>query len=128
MPSPGPSARRRTPTSSRFSSTASSGERGTSSGPAAEARPRRSTLLHCAMTYITKPQPLMLQRLRMPRREHLIAKAVGVAVDRDDKLWTSARSAPAPEINYLSAAEVLNSAAGSSRIAPLRQSGEIEIH
>jgi len=43
----------------------------------------------------------------MPRREHVIAKAVGVAVDRNDKLCTSARSAPAPEINYSSAAEVL---------------------
>jgi hypothetical protein len=45
----------------------------------------------------------------MPRREHVIAKAVGVAVDRNDKLWTSVWSAPVPEINYLSAAEVLNS-------------------
>jgi len=43
----------------------------------------------------------------MPRRAHVIAKAVGVAVDRNEKLWTSARSAPAPEINYSSAAEVL---------------------
>jgi hypothetical protein len=45
----------------------------------------------------------------MPRRAHVIAKAVGVAVDRNDKLWTSVRSAPVPEINYLSAAEVPNS-------------------
>jgi hypothetical protein len=45
----------------------------------------------------------------MPRREHVIAKAVGVAVDRNDKLWTSVRSGPVPEINYLSVAEVLNS-------------------